>query len=194
MKNRIEDAEKPWLDQVRGRKIKNLIGQKFGRLFVIKNTGKRKNSQAVWLCRCACGNECEIRSHSLLAGDTKSCGCLKMERIKQTKKSGNNNPNFKHGDTVKRKLNRLFTVWCGMKQRCLDKNSGNYKYYGGRGIKIYNEWKNNYLSFKNWALFHGYKAGLTIDRINNNEGYCPENCQWITNSENLIKSHRERIV
>jgi len=79
-----------------------------------------------------------------------------------------------------------------MKARCLQLNFNRYKYYGGRGIKVCDKWLNNYLAFKAWALSHGYKNNLTIDRIKNDGNYTPINCQWITRSENTRKANTEK--
>jgi len=101
-------------------------------------------------------------------------------------RKGKNNPNWKG----KKRINRstLYFVWIAMKQRCLNPKSFSYKWYGNRGIFVCEEWRNSYQNFKNWALSNGYTNNLTIDRINNNDGYKPNNCQWITQSENSKKS------
>jgi len=159
------------------RKI-NLIGQKFGRLIVISDTGKRKSREVVWACRCECGKLTEVVTSSLCRGLTKSCGCLWRERIKES--------NTIHGDDRRKPggVMRLYKIWDSMKQRCLNPKCRAYKRYGGRGIRVCPEWQNSYLAFKAWALANGYQDDLTIDRFDSDGNYCPENCRWIPKSEN----------
>lgn len=162
--------------------MSDLEGRKFGRLLVIRNTGRKQGTHAIFLCRCDCGNLIEIINSNIIRGNTKSCGCLMKDRASEA--------NLKHGDA----RSRLYGIWCGMKSRCLKSNDSAYKYYGGRDIVICPEWKNNYLIFKAWALANGYADNLGIDRINNNGNYEPSNCQWITQSENSKKRNRENAL
>ena len=163
---------------------KDLTGQRFGRLIVIMDTNKRTRCRKViWLCRCDCGNLTEASGNHLICGRTKSCGCLQKEIASKRL--------YKHGEKNEYYETRLHRIWRGIKSRCLNQNSINYHSYGRRGIKIYPEWKNNYIAFKKWALANGYQSHLTIDRINHRGDYEPNNCQWITKSENSKKSHRE---
>lgn len=164
--------------------IKNIQGQRFGRLIILKNSGKRCGGHVIWLCRCDCGNFTEVRSISLRNGRTKSCGCLQKEKAILANK--------KHGEATKR--TRLYVIWQGIKWRCYNSKNKAFEHYGGRGIKVCDEWKNNYSTFKLWALLSGYQNNLTIDRIDNDSDYCPENCQWITRSENTKKGLRHRIT
>ena len=158
--------------------IKNLIGQRFGRLLVFKDSGKRsKAGEMIWSCKCDCGNSSEVRGHSLRNGHTKSCRCL-MKEI-----------NTKHGEGSRTKL---YGVWLNIKQRCSNKKLREYKWYGAKGIRVCQDWQETYLVFKRWAMANGYQMGLTIDRINSNGDYCPENCQWITRIENIRKANAER--
>lgn len=96
-----------------------------------------------------------------------------------------------HNDANRIKKTRLYTIWCNMKARCLNPNTPNYHRYGGRGINVCDEWS-DYINFKKWALQNKYNNCLTIDRKNNNEGYYPTNCQWITNKENVIKGNASK--
>ena len=155
----------------RGRKVKDLSKVKFGKLQPLYDTGKRKgkSGSVIWLCKCDCGNLRNVATKELTFGRTKSCGCLR--------RSGDNS-------TVHA---RLYQIWLDMKTRCYNTKSPKYKSYGQRGITVCSSWKNNFTSFKNWALKNGYESNLTIDKVNNNKGYSPNNCQWITGVDNIKK-------
>ena len=162
-------------------KINDLTGKKFGKLTVIKYYGSNKYKRALWLCKCDCGNIKVIVGNSLISGLTISCGCYNKESASKR--------------FTKHKLSscKLYKVWHGMKTRCYDKNFIYYCNYGGRGIKICDEWKNNFTTFYNWAIANGYKEGLTIDRINNDGNYEPSNCRWATRAEqNRNKRYNKR--
>ena len=160
----------------------NLLNKKFGRLLVIKDLNKTKNESAIWLCKCDCGKLTEVRSRCLKFGKTKSCGCLLKEAWRKIGLS-----HIKHGDKTAKNPARLYIIWISIKDRCFNLKEPAFKYYGGRGITICPEWKNNYLAFKKWALSSGYKNNLTIDRVDNNGNYEPTNCQWLTKRENAKK-------
>lgn len=158
--------------------MNDISGMKFGRLTAIKNAGS-KNQRRMWECLCDCGNKCIVCESALTSGNTKSCGCIAKELLISR--------NTVHGKCG----TRLYKTWRNMKTRCYNKNCVEYSCYGGRGIKVCDEWLNDFSVFYDWAMEHGYDDNLTIDRIDNDKNYCPENCCWITRSENIRKRNVE---
>jgi len=148
-------------------KKKDLTGNRFGRLLVIKEVGQDKYYYFVWECLCDCGNYTRTTSKRLINGDTKSCGCLNLEAIKKS--------NTTHG----KKNTSEYRSWCGMKARCYNINNHKYYRYGARGITVCERWLK---SFENFFEDMGEKPEkrLTVDRIDNDLGYFKENCRWGT--------------
>ena len=159
----------------------DITGQQFGRLTAIRSF--KKNNQLLWVCRCSCGNEIFYPAGRLRWGDIKSCGCLRTERIIQIGRK-----NKTHG-LSKTRLSRIFD---GMRKRCYRPNNKDYMHYGGKGVKIFSEWMKNRAYFYEWAMKNGYDDDLTIDRINPSGNYSPENCRWITLSENSSRAQLAR--
>lgn len=160
-----------------------LTGKVFGRLTVIRKTEVRIRNNIGWLCLCECGTEKVIAGIYLRKG-TQSCGCLASElSSKRMKKTAT-----KHGGAH----TLLYYIWRGLKHRCDNPKNRMYKYYGGKGVTIYNDWY-DFNKFRDWALSSGYKKGLTIDRIKSNSNYYPENCRWITQSENTRWAHAKAV-
>lgn len=149
------------------------IGEKYGRLTVvdiIPSVNARKGYS--WKCRCECGKETAVSPYKLITGKTKSCGCGKRDRVKTDPLFDRTTHGGRH--------ERLYHIWHGMKQRCERKGNNDYHNYGGRGISVCKEWRNDYSAFKEWALSNGYTDELTIERKNVDGNYCPENCAWIS--------------
>lgn len=165
-------------------RAKDLTGQKFGKLTVIKeieNRGKHR----LWLCRCECGNEKIIYQTHITTGKTKSCGCLHSEIASEIAKTRQT----KHGMFG----TRIYGIWHGIKTRCENSHNANYKNYGGRGINVCEEWR-EFEPFYEWALSNGYKEGLTIERVDVNGNYEPSNCRWATVKEQMNNKRNNHLI
>ena len=173
-----------------------MIGVKNNRLTILKDLGidytsDTKKYKAHFVeCQCECGNMVRVNYTLFANGRTKSCGCLNIEKIKRRR--------MKHKGTTD--YPRLYSIWKDMRKRCHNEKSSSYNHYGAKGITVCDEWE-NFESFKEWSLSNVYfeqhdksKRGklLSIDRIDSNKNYSPENCQWITLSENIARANSSR--
>ena len=170
-------------------KPKLLNGNRFGRWSVLCESGRSKSGSVIWLCKCDCGTVRSVEGRSLRSGVSKSCGCLGADhRLEAARKVVT-----KHGG----KKERLYNVWLGILGRCLNPTDRHYTDYGGRGITICEAWK-DYAAFRDWAIAAGYdpsakRGACTIDRINNDAGYFPDNCRWVNGTvqcNNRRTNHR----
>lgn len=155
----------------------HLEGERYGKLVVVEEaepiyskTGKMIRR---WKCKCDCGNITIVRHGDLRNGSTVSCGCYNYEKESAVKTHGYSRT-------------KLGNVFEGMKQRCNNPKNKNYEKYGGRGIKICTEWLNDPKKFFDWAIKNGYKEGLSIDRIDVNGNYEPDNCRWADNETQCL--------
>lgn len=168
-------------------KQSDYTGEKFGRLTVLQRLRQYDGKNTFYKCLCECGKETIVDGRNLKTGNTKSCGCFQSQRRIEV--------NITHGGTY----TRLYNIWCGMKARCYNPNSEKYKNYGARGIKICEQWVNDFHNFSEWAKVNGFveKASYgqcTIDRINVDGDYSPENCRFTTLKEQMNNTTRNRYI
>lgn len=170
-------------------------GERYGRITVIERADDRIQQSGkrvyMWRCVCDCGKEKIIAGASLRHGNTKSCGCLQRDVVI--------NMSTKHGFAHSGEIERLYRIWLAMKERCYNENNKGYKNYGGRGISVCEEWRNSYASFKKWAIESGYDENAkygdcTIERIDVNGDYCPENCTWVSKKKQANNTRRNHFL
>lgn len=164
-------------------RVHDLTGQKSGRLTVLEVDLSKQTRKTYWICQCDCGNIVSVRSDRIISGRSKSCGCYKNELSAER---------VAKNHTHKQSHTKLHNTWLGMKSRCYNKNNDRYEQWGGRGITVCDEWKNDFVSFYKWSLENGYSEELTIDRIDNDGNYEPNNCRW-TNQKQQSRNRRTNI-
>ena len=164
-----------------GRKKIDLTGQKFGRLLVLGQANLVKGSRLYWDCSCSCGGFSVVRGSHLRGGNTSSCGCYQSECVAKRGRAG-----ATHGQTARNR--QLYGIHWKMLNRCNDPDNEAYKWYGGKGIRVCEEWTQP-KNFIDWALSNGYVSGLTVDRVDSSLDYCPSNCEWVSRSENTRRRH-----
>lgn len=164
------------------KKFIDLTGQDFNRLTVVGYSG-RKKKQPSWYCRCNCGNITSVQAGCLKNGKIKSCGCLNVEKVKQS--------NTSHGHSRGGMVSSTYASWSSMLSRCQDVTHKSFHHYGGRGITVCERWQ----KFENFLADMGVKPkGKTLDRKENDKGYCPENCRWATMKEQCNNRRSNRFI
>lgn len=163
----------------------DLTGRRFGKLVAISHVKKCiEHPKGGWLCLCDCGEQRVVATNALTSGAQKSCGCWKRERTR----------NVKIAQTHGMSKSRLYITWRNMLVRCYCIKDKRYKQYGGRGIKVCEEWRTSFEAFRDWALTNGYRDDLTIDRKDNNGNYEPSNCRFITRAANNANRNKWKRV
>ena len=173
---------KGYFKEIEVTKIKDLSGKKFGRITVLKFHHQNKNKKSCFLCKCDCGKIFVVIGASLVSGNTCSCGCFKQEDTKRRATKHN-----LYGCN-------LYWRWSNMIQRTTNPKDKFYKDYGGRGIIVCENWRKNFKEFYDWSKNNGYKRGLTLDRIDVDGNYCPENCRWTTQKQQARNKRNNHIL
>ena len=163
-----------------GKPLKDMTGETYGKL-TVRSRAERKGGYtgAFWNCECECGNTIVASGNDLRRGHTKSCGCMKGTNQRTT---------YEHRGT------QIYRTWVNIKTRCYNKNQKSYQHYGGRGITVCKEWRENFREFYDWAMANGYQEGLTIDRKDNDGNYEPSNCRWVTRKEQMNNYRGNHLV
>lgn len=162
-------------------KLIDQSGKRFGRLVVVKRAANSGRTTR-WECRCDCGNVVIVRQPDLHSGRTQSCGCIHREQLADRNRTHNLS------------YTRLCSIWRAMKGRCYNTNSQAYPNYGGRGITVCDEWKNDLEAFYAWAIANGYDEHLSIDRIDVNGNYEPSNCRWADKNTQANNTRNNRVL
>lgn len=162
-------------------KFVDLTGRRFGRLTVTKRVAIDAKYRSRWECKCDCGNVKVVYAYNLANGHTASCGCLTRESLHAI------------ASTHCMSGSRLYRIWCNLKDRCQRENHDRYADYGGRGVSVCEEWQ-TFEPFYEWAMANGYRDDLSLDRRDNDGGYCPENCRWATKVEQANNTRANRMI
>lgn len=165
------------------------VGERFGRYVVLREV-ERAGRARRFLCRCDCGTEKVVRLNHLRRGTIRSCGCLAKDRIRETKTT---HGMFVGARDINGRRTRLYTIWMNMRRRCSSPVSDPGRRYVGRGIQVCHEWQ-DFATFRDWSLAHGYRDDLTIDRIDNDGNYEPSNCRWIPLADQARNRSSTRLV